>query len=731
MLDSLLDRLARQRGIGDAYHNYRGELLQISRETKTAILSAMGCSTADAAAIERELHEHETGRLRSLLPPVAVVHPRRNGVMLAVPADSLERELGWRIVVAGGYEVRGRARAAGLQEHERREVDGRWQTRRELLLPGDLPHGYHTLHVALDGGASESCALVVAPQACHEPMVLRDGGRLWGVAVQLYTLRSDQNWGIGDFADLAAVVRTCAEQGAAFIGLNPLHALFPGNPWQFSPYSPSSRHFLNVLYIAVERVPEYEYCVEARATVQDSGFQAELARLRATPCVDYPGVAHAKLRVLKQLHAQFRHDSALRPSARSAQFNAYLAERGESLRRHALHDAIDGYMRAIDGHRYWGWPMWPEELRDPAHAGVAAFEKLHADAVEFHAWLQWLADEQLGDAQALGRKLGMAIGLYGDYAVGVNPSGSETWSDQALYRKGAGVGAPPDALALKGQDWGIPPQDPNVLIAEQYRPFGNLVAANMRHFGALRLDHVMALFRQWWVPVGLGSTEGGYVHYPLDDLMSVLALESELHDCLVVGEDLGTVPPEMSRAMADRAAYSYRVLLFAKRADDSFLAPDEYPRRAIATVTTHDLPTLHGYWSGGDIELRRRLSLYPSEEMRQHVADERVRDRHALLAALEANGLQPADASAAPEAYTDALSHAIHVYLARTAAALVVLQAEDLIGMPDPVNVPGTNEEHANWQRKMTCRIDELFGRDAVRTLLRDVHSARTHARQG
>jgi 4-alpha-glucanotransferase len=253
----------------------------------------------------------------------------------------------------------------------------------------------------------------------------------------------------------------------------------------------------------------------------------------------------------------------------------------------------------------------------------------------------------------------------------------------------------------------------------------------MRHFGALRLDHVMALFRQWWVPFGLGSTAGGYVHYPLDDLLSVLALESERHACLVIGEDLGTVPPEMSRAMDDRAVYSYRVLLFEKHPDGSFIAPGEYPRRAIATVTTHDLPTLRGYWSGGDIDLRQRLSLYPSEEVRQRVADERVRDRHALLAALEANGLRPADASAAPDSYTEALSHAIHVYLARTSSALVVLQAEDLIGMTDPVNVPGTNEEHANWQRKMACRIDEIFDRDSVLALLRDVQSARAVSRQG
>ena len=321
----------------------------------------------------------------------------------------------------------------------------------------------------------------------------------------------------------------------------------------------------------------------------------------------------------------------------------------------------------------------------------------------------------------------MPIGLYGDYAVGVNPSGSETWSDQALYRKGAGVGAPPDALALKGQDWGIPPQDPNVLLAEQYRPFRNLIAANMRHFGALRLDHVMALFRQWWVPAGLGSTDGGYVHYPLDDLMSVLALESERHSCLVVGEDLGTVPPEMSHAMGERAVYSYRVLLFEKRADGSFIPPRDYPRRAIATITTHDLPTLLGYWSASDVELRRRLSLYPSDEMRLQVLDERVRDRHALLAALAAEGIAVAACDGSATSYSAALvARDARLPGAHRIPRWWCCRPRICSAWPDPVNVPGTHEEHANWQRKMACDIDAMFETEAVRTLLGDVHSART-----
>jgi 4-alpha-glucanotransferase len=724
MLDSLLDQLARQRGIGDAYHNWRGDLVWVSSGTKRAILQAMGLPTDDAAAVESALRERDAERWRALLPPVAVVHPGRGDVVIAVPAAALGHALDWRVVLAGGAVVSGTARLAELREIESCELDGCRISRRELPLPATLGHGYHTLQVTAADGLRAECALIVAPAACFEPQALQAGRRLWGVAVQLYTLRSQQNWGIGDFADLAEVVRQCSRYGAAFIGLNPLHALFPANPWQFSPYSPSSRHFLNVMYIAVERVAEFASCAAARAHVAQPGFQAELARLRATAVVDYPGVAQAKLPVLRLLHAQFRAEQAAGLTPRGQRFRAFVAERGESLRRHALHDALDAHLRAEDDSR-WGWPVWPEQLRDPAGAGVAAFEQAHAAEVEFHAWLQWLADEQLGEAQALARELGMPIGLYGDYAVGVNPSGSETWSDQALYRKGAGVGAPPDALALKGQDWGIPPQDPNVLIASQYQPFRRLVAANMRHFGALRLDHVMALFRQWWVPVGLGATEGGYVHYPLDDLMSVLALESEQHGCLVVGEDLGTVPPEMSQAMAERAVYSYRVLLFEKHADGRFKAPGEYPRRAIATITTHDLPTLNGYWSASDVALRQRLELYPSDEMRQQVLAERVRDRHALLAALSGEGLAVAGCDGSDASYGAGLSHAIHDYLARTASALVILQAEDLLGMPDPVNVPGTSDEHANWQRKMAVDLGELFADPSVTDLLRQVGQSR------
>jgi 4-alpha-glucanotransferase len=727
MLDSLLDQLARARGIGDAYHDYRGELRYFSRETKSAILATMGCPVGDADGLQRELtrleHEHWT----RLLPALAVARGTALAVTVGVPADVGAARLRWRIELADGTVRAGETTALELQEYERRDVAGRTWTRRRLPLPEGLPLGQHVLVANLDGLPETPGALLVAPARCFEPEALRAGERLWGVAVQLYTLRSRDNWGIGDFADLERVVRHCALHGASYVGLNPLHALFPSNPGHFSPYSPSTRHFLNVLYVSVPRIPEFAECAEAIAAAGTSDFLAEIERLRATTNVDYAGVTRVKLDVLRKVYAHFVRRHLSRATPRAEAFRRFRDERGDALRLHALHDAIAAHLRAQDAERYWGWPAWPESLRDPAHPGVAEFAREHVDEVQFHAWLQWVADEQLGAVQKLAAELGMPIGLYGDYAVGVNPAGSETWSNQGIYRMGAGIGAPPDPLALKGQDWGIPPQDPQALVAARHEPFRALVAANMRHFGALRLDHVMSLFRQWWVPAGLGATDGGYVHYPLDDLMSVLALESVRQRCLVVGEDLGVVPDEMRRAMPEFAVYHYKVLLFEKVDGGRFRRPEHYERRAIATVTTHDLPTLRGWWEGHDLELRDRLDLFPGEEVRRHVYEERTRDRAALLDALETTGLRPRMAGQGAEVpFTGDLARAIQLYLARSAAALVVLQIEDLIGMTDPVNVPGTSDQHPNWQRKITASIEDVFEDEATAELLEDVQFARS-----
>jgi (1->4)-alpha-D-glucan 1-alpha-D-glucosylmutase len=723
-LESLRRRVAALRGIGEAYFDHRGELRRFSAATRVALLAAMGYDPHDRGALELAAERLESERWRALLPPVAVLRPGRTGVAIALPAPPPSGDVAWVLRLEDGGVVEGTARADSLPEGERGEIDGSPMSRRLLTLPHALPCGYHELRVSIGDRPQARCVLIAAPERCFEPATLRSGARVWGLAAQLYALRSARNWGIGDFADLRELVAQAACCGADFVGVNPLHALFAANPAHASPYSPSSRQFLNTLYIAVPDVPEYAECETLRREMDTAEARGRLERLRDAPLVDYTGVSRIKLAALERLYDLFRERHLAAGTPRARAFREYRRMGGEPLRRFALHEAIDRRMRAQDSAR-WGWPAWPEGLRDPEGAEVVAFEAAHPLEIEFNEWLQWVAEEQLASVQARARELGMAIGLYGDYAVGANVAGAETWANPRIYCTGAAVGAPPDPLALKGQDWGIPPQDPHALIAARYRPFRDLIEANMRHYGALRVDHVMSLFRQWWVPAGSDAVDGAYVHYPLEDLMALLALESERHRCLVIGEDLGTVPDEVRHAMAESAVYQYKVLLFEKETDGRFRAPHHYARRAIAAASTHDLPTLRGYSTGSDLDLRERLHLYPDAETRGHVRAERTHDRERLRAALVDAGMLPASTQEPDASAGRAMAAAAQLYLATSAAALVALQLEDLLGMEEAVNVPGTRDEHPNWQRKLSATLDELFGDAEVLGLLERIRELR------
>ena len=722
-MNTVIDRLAQLRGIGAAYHDYRGELRHFSRETKTALLRAMGCKVDDPEALALELARLEAERGRAFLPPLAAAHGARIGIDVNVTAREFGSTVVWSVRLEDGSRRDGATSTADCAELWRGEVEGSWITRRRLELPFDLPTGYHELEAKIAGGAAHRCLLIVSPPQCYEPEPIAEGRKLWGVAVQLYTLRSRTNWGIGDFGDLRALIRWVAAHGAGFVGLNPLHALAPADPGRSSPYSASSRHFLNVLYISVPLVPEFQECAAVRERFADPATAARLDELRAGDLVDYGGVAQLKFEFLALLYGDFCDRHLASGSARAQQFRAFLAVGGELLEKHARFDALDRYFRATL-ETASGWLSWPQEFRDANGAAVAGFAAEHRREIEFYAYLQWLAHEQLCGAQALARELGMPIGLYGDYAVGANPSGSETWVDQGSYRMGAEIGAPPDPLALRGQGWGIPPQDPSAMLAQRLAGFVRLIRDNMRHYGALRLDHVMSLFRLWWVAAGRSPTEGAYVHYPLQQLLTVLSLESSRGACLVVGEDLGVVPDEMRKAMPEYGLYHYKVLLFEKL-EGRFRRPGEYVRRALATVTTHDMPTLRSYWEGHDIALRRRLNLYPSAEIESDVISERAQDRELLLQALKEQGLAPAQPATPFDAFTADLAQALHLYLARSSTALTALQIEDLLGMIPPVNVPGTDREYPNWQRKISADIEDMAARADLAACLDAIQLAR------
>lgn len=579
---------------------------------------------------------------------------------------------------------------------------------------------------------AEACRAPALPDGalatrCHLPDVLDNGGRVWGPSVQLYSVRSRRNWGIGDFTDLAALVDQVAAAGGAFIGLNPLHALFPDNPAHISPYSPSHRGFLNVLYLDVEAVPEFAACETARHRRASADFQARLAALRDSAMVDYVGVAQAKFEILAMLFAQF----CTAGGARADEFAAWRGLRGVSLERFARYEALQAHFRRDTG--AWGWPAWPAEYRDPESPAVAAFAAQHADAITYSAWLQWLADTQLAAVAARAR--GMGIGLYLDLAVGASPGGAEVWSWQSVFaigkegNGGASTGAPPDELNLLGQDWGLPPFVPHRLRAAGYAPFIDILRANMQHAGALRIDHVMGLMRLFWVPPDTPATEGAYVYYPFDDMLGIVAGESRRNACLVIGEDLGTVPEGFRERLFAAGILSYHPLMFERYPDSNFRLPADMPRQALVAASTHDLPTLAGFWRGIDLDVRTRLMLFPSDELRQRLITERDWDRGRLLWALEREGLLPAgvgkDPAALPE-LTPPVIAAIHAYLARSPAMLLVVQPEDLFGLTEQINVPGTLEDqHPNWQRKLPLEIEDWPANDGVRRCLAAITAAR------
>ena len=718
MNDELIDELARLRGIGDAYHDFRGQLHYFSRETKAGILRAMDGVGASAIPPRR------------LVPLVAASTSQRIGIDLLLGRAEVAGTLRWTLCREDGTRHQGTIPCATCAEQWSGEANGQWISRRRFDVPIDLPLGYHDLDVAIDAGPVARCRIIIAPKKCYEPTDIAAGRRLWGVAVQLYTLRSERNWGMGDFADLVQMIRWLAPIGAGFIGINPLHALAPAAPEKSSPYSASNRDFLNVLYIAVPEVPEYTVCAAARRKVEAKRFTARLVALRARDLVDYASVANLKLEILQLLFDEFRQRHLEAGTPRAARYRAFIAAGGERLERHARFDAIDRYLRDKK-HCHSGWLNWPEEWRDPQGTVCQAFAAAHPQRIGFFLYLQWLAHEQLNEAQTLARSLGMPIGLYGDYAVGANAAGSETWSDRKSYRLAAQVGAPPDPLALKGQAWGVPPQDPLSMQQNGLQGFAALIRNNMRNCGALRIDHVMSLFRLWWVPEGMSAIDGAYVHYPLHLLLAVVALESKRNKCLVVGEDLGVVPDEVRAAMPQYGLYHYKVLLFEKDGG-RFRRPGEYMRPALAAVTTHDLPTLRSFWGSEDIVLRDRLHQYPSNEIRDRVQREREADRGALLEALRDEALAPKEPAGTDGPYTPELMRALHLYLARSSAVLTALQLEDLLGMIEPVNVPGTYDEYPNWQRKMSQGIEAIVARADLREQLAAIDRERAgHAPPG
>lgn len=722
----LLRALADRAGIVADYHDIAGTQHVTTDETRRAILSAMGLRVANRAELIEELAGWENRPWLRGCEPVHVVRLGRAAgtwslcVPCEVPDDAV-LQVCWSLQLEFEERPREGVEGPGLRIEETRMIHGRRFVRVALSTPPDLPIGYHSVTACAKAGSAKvdaTCRFIVAPERCYIPDQLHHGARWWGIALQLYSLRSHRNWGVGDFGDLASVVEwTGRELGAAVIGLNPLHALKNTKPYHISPYSPSSRLFLNDLYIDVEQVAEYQTAPEVKACLAEPSFQARIEAARRGELVEYDAVRSIKREVLELCHRAFLREHwegeepELQPrTERGRAFHQFVAREGESLTSYAVFQALEEAQQAEHGISAT-WADWPEHYRIPTPEAVREFRHRHMQRVGFFQYLQWLAADQMLALVKQTHQAGMPIGFYHDLALGSDRYGADGWRSQEVLALNADCGAPPDAFAPEGQNWGFPPLDPLRLRTSGYQYVIELLRKNLRYGGAIRLDHVMALFRLFWIPRGLPASMGTYVHYRDEELLAILALESVRAKALVIGEDLGTVPDWVRDRLEATGVLSYRVLYFERTHTGAWKPPAHYPAQALAVVTTHDLATLSGYWEGADIEARSTLGLFPSEQARSAMLSGRQWEKAGILAALKSEGLLPPGVPDDPvqvPTMTTELTEAIHQYLAKSPAWMVLANIEDIIGSRAQANLPGTLDQHPNWCRKLGPTVEEL-----------------------
>ncbi|MDD5575430.1 MAG: malto-oligosyltrehalose synthase [Acidithiobacillus sp.] len=726
---NLIRELCQSYGVLEYYHNAVGRKRVVPQGTLLALLKALGVPTENAQDAREALRQKEAASWQSLLPPLLVqrITTEPPWVALSLPVDVAQDIWHWRFCPEKENAREGTFQPASLELLEEGRIGEQVFRRWRLDLPFGPGLGYHRLTLQGPDGLRAEMPWITVPEACYTPEAIQESQKVWGPALQLYALRSGRNWGMGDFSDLLQVLDIAAQSGAELVGLNPLHALFPDNPHHASPYSPSSRKFLNILYVDVEAVPEFAHCYAAHDRVYDAHFQADLRALRGTDLVDYGGVAAAKREILELLYHAFRETELPGNGERARAFRQFQKEGGEALFRLGVFEALREHLQTQDPPP-WGWPVWPEKYRRPEAPAVTEFAAHQSDRVEFFQYLQWVVAEQLDAVDRRSQALGMGIGLYQDIAVGVDPGGFDAWNDQDLYVSNIHIGAPPDAFNRKGQDWGLQPWHPLRLREAAYAPFIALLRANMRVAGAIRLDHILGLMRLYWIPAGESPARGGYVRYPLDELLGILTLESQRHRCLVVGEDLGMVTEEIRDALRSWGILSCRVFLLEVDPQNGYRPPEDYPAWSVAALTTHDLPTLAGFWQGLDLDTRNALDLIPDAATRDSLIVERARDRSFLLLALEREGLLPRGIrvqSADLPKLTEDMIGAIYRLLARATSAVLLVQMDDALAVTDQINLPGTAGQYPNWRRKLPLTLEQWAEDPHVSGLFATLREAR------
>ncbi|MGN7149915.1 4-alpha-glucanotransferase [Arthrobacter sp. SAFR-179] len=675
----LLQRLADAHGVGTSFQGWDGLPHSVAQETLIKVLAALGVEANTNRQIEAALAEAELAPWRRMLPPAVVI---KHGEPAQVPVHVRDgATASVTITLEGGTGER-----EAVQQDvwvQPREVDGVSKGRATFSLPRDLPLGWHTLHAESEGVTATATLVVTPPRlATAKPLEERRG---WGLATQLYSVRSKRSWGIGDFADLADLTAISGGRGADYVLVNPLHAAEPVPPVQPSPYSPSTRRFFNPLYIRIEAIPELAYLrPRKRAALEKlheevAGLNREGARL------DRDAVYAAKLQALEMLY------HTRRSPARQAAFDEFCRISGSGLEDFALWSAIREDLAPDD-------PLW----KDPAYAiGTPQAEALRtklADRIGFHRWLQWICDEQLENAQRTALRSGMRLGVVHDLAVGVDHSSADAWTLRGVLTPNTSVGAPPDMYNQQGQDWGQPPWHPARLAEAGYEPFRNMLANVLRHAGGIRVDHILGLFRLWWIPMGNAPGDGAYVRYDHEALIGILALEAHRAGAVVIGEDLGTFEPWVRDYLAARGILGTSILWF-EYDGDSPLPPEKYRTQALASVNTHDLPPTAGYLAGDHVGLRSRLGLLERSEQEERTEHNASLEKMFTLLREHGYLSEGVAGGAEGQASEEHTIEALHLLLAQAPSVLLGVALVDAVGERRVQNQPGTTEAlYPNWQ---------------------------------
>ena len=698
-----LVELAQAYRVATEFWDWGGEHRSIPAPTIVAVLAALGVDGSGPESIAAARVEVDERSWRRLLPPTLVVTAGTGAnVMVHVPHGHEVRV--WTELEDGGERW---SLAQVDRWVEPRLVAGALVGEATFWLPADVPTGYHSLRAEHRDG-SGTCTLIVTPQRLEPPAALRNE-QSWGFMTQLYALRSRRSWGLGDLADLGDLAAwSAAEHGADFVLVNPLHAAEPVPPMEPSPYRPTSRRFANPIYLCVEDVPEVAYLSAAdRAAVErHSASMRSLDTGDGT--LDRDAVWAAKRAALELVYCQPRRE------ARQRSFDAFRAREGKGLLDFATWCAIADH---------FGLPTagWPDDVRDPASPHLAALVVELADQIRFHQWLQWCLDEQLAAAQRAAIDAGMAIGVVHDLAVGVHPDGADPWALSDALAHGISVGAPPDMYNQLGQDWVMPPWRPDRLAELAYAPYRAMLRTILRHAGGLRIDHVIGLFRLWWVPTGCRPDEGTYVGYDHEAMVGILVLEAQRAGAVVVGEDLGTVEPWTRDYLRERGILGTSVLWFEKDAAGQPLPPDQWRELCLATVTTHDLPPTAGYLAGEHIDVRERLGLLTEPVAEVRSAAEA--DRRAMFAQCRELGVLSGSGTERD------LVEALHRLLTLTPARLLGVSISDAVGDRRTINQPGTIDEYPNWRVPLSdgdghpVLLEDIVASDRARTLAEAVQT--------